>query len=207
MILANYQQDYTPVGHSLGLSSIIAILPLLILFVLLGVVRMKAWLASLISLVVAVVLAVAVYSMPLADALNSGLLGAAFGFFPIMWIVINAIWVYNLTVETGHFDVLRRSFASISDDQRVQAILIAFSFGALMEALAGFGTPVAVTSVMLMALGFKPLKAAALALTANTAPVAFVAMATPIITLGKVTELDFETLGAMVGRQTPILAL
>ncbi|GHF04372.1 L-lactate permease [Streptomyces spiralis] len=207
MILANYQQDYTPVGHSLGLSSIIAILPLLILFVLLGVVRMKAWLASLISLVVAVVLAVAVYSMPLADALNSGLLGAAFGFFPIMWIVINAIWVYNLTVETGHFDVLRRSFASISDDQRVQAILIAFSFGALMEALAGFGTPVAISSVMLIALGFKPLKAATVALVANTAPVAFGAIAVPITTLAGVTSLPVDDLGAMVGRQTPVLAL
>jgi len=115
--------------------------------------------------------------------------------------------VYQLTVETGHFDVLRRSFASISDDQRVQAVLIAFSFGALLEALAGFGTPVAVTSVMLMALGFKPMKAAVLALVANTAPVAFGAMATPIITLSKVTELPVDTLGAMVGRQTPILAL
>ncbi|MGW0085058.1 L-lactate permease [Streptomyces sp. NPDC003393] len=207
MILANYQQNYTPVGHSLGLSSIIAILPLLILFVLLGVVRMKAWLASLISLAVAVVLAVAVYSMPLVDALNSGLLGAAFGFFPIMWIVINAIWVYNLTVETGHFDVLRRSFASISDDQRVQAILIAFSFGALMEALAGFGTPVAISSVMLIALGFKPLKAATVALVANTAPVAFGAIAVPITTLAGVTSLPVDDLGAMVGRQTPILAL
>ncbi|MEV6057341.1 L-lactate permease [Streptomyces sp. NPDC052107] len=207
MILANYQQDYSPVGHSLGLSSIIAILPLLVLFVLLGVVRMRAWLASLISLVVAVVLAVAVYSMPLADALNSGLLGAAFGFFPIMWIVINAIWVYNLTVETGHFDVLRRSFASISDDQRVQAIIIAFSFGALMEALAGFGTPVAISSVMLIALGFKPLKAATVALVANTAPVAFGAIAVPITTLAGVTSLPVDDLGAMVGRQTPILAL
>lgn len=207
MILADYQQDYSPVGHSLGLSSIIAILPLLALFVLLGVVRMKAWLASLISLAIAVVLAVAVYSMPLVDALNSGLLGAAFGFFPIMWIVINAIWVYNLTVETGHFDVLRRSFASISDDQRVQAIIIAFSFGALMEALAGFGTPVAISSVMLIALGFKPLKAATVALVANTAPVAFGAIAVPITTLAGVTSLPVDDLGAMVGRQTPILAL
>jgi lactate permease len=145
--------------------------------------------------------------MPLGQSLLAGTEGAAFGFFPILWIVINAIWVYQMTVETGHFDVLRRSFARVSDDQRVQAIIIAFSFGALMEALAGFGTPVAVTSVMLMALGFKPLKAAALALTANTAPVAFGAMATPILTLGKVTELPSDTLGAMVGRQTPILAL
>jgi lactate permease len=207
MILANYQQDYSPVGHSLGLSSIIAILPLLVLFVLLGVVRMKAWLASLISLIVALVVAVAVYSMPFTDALNSGLLGAAFGFFPIMWIVINAIWVYNLTVETGHFDVLRRSFASISDDQRVQAIIIAFSFGALMEALAGFGTPVAISAVMLIALGFKPLKAATVALVANTAPVAFGAIAVPITTLAGVTSLPVDDLGAMVGRQTPILAL
>ncbi|MBC2866076.1 L-lactate permease [Streptomyces mexicanus] len=207
MILADYQQNYSPVGDSLGLSSIIAILPLLVLFVLLGVVRMKAWLASLISLVMAVVLAVAVYSMPLVDALDSGLLGAAFGFFPIMWIVINAIWIYNLTVETGHFDVLRRSFASISDDQRVQAILIAFSFGALMEALAGFGTPVAISSVMLIALGFEPLKAATVALVANTAPVAFGAIAVPITTLAGVTGLPVDDLGAMVGRQTPILAL
>jgi lactate permease len=137
----------------------------------------------------------------------AGTEGAAFGFFPILWIVINAIWVYQMTVETGHFDVLRRSFASVSDDQRVQAIIIAFSFGALMEALAGFGTPVAVTSVMLMALGFQPMKAAVLALVANTAPVAFGAMATPIITLGKVTELPVDTLGAMIGRQTPLLAL
>ncbi len=145
--------------------------------------------------------------MPVGQTLLAGTEGAAFGFFPILWIVINAIWVYQMTVETGHFDVLRRSFARVSDDQRIQAIIIAFSFGPLMEALAGFGTPVAVTSVMLTALGFKPLKAAVLALTANTAPVAFGAMATPIITLGKVTGLSSDTLGAMVGRQTPILAL
>jgi lactate permease len=207
MLLATYQQDYNPVGNSLGLSSLIAFLPLLFLFVLLGVLRMTAWLASLISLAVCLVLAVTVYSMPVGDALNSGLLGAAFGFFPIMWIVINAIWVYNLTVETGHFDVLRRSFASISDDQRVQAIIIAFCFGALMEALAGFGTPVAMSSVMLIALGFRPLKAATVALVANTAPVAFGAIAVPITTLAGVTSLPVDDLGAMVGRQTPILAL
>lgn len=207
MLLANYQQDYSPVGNSLALSSLIAVLPLLVLFVLLGVLRMKAWLASLISLGVSLVVAVAVYAMPVGDALNSGLLGAAFGFFPIMWIVISAIWVYNLTVETGHFDVLRRSFASISDDQRVQAIIIAFCFGALMEALAGFGTPVAISAVMLIALGFRPLKAATVALVANTAPVAFGAIAVPITTLAGVTSLPVGDLGAMVGRQTPILAL
>jgi len=202
-----YQQVLDPVAHSLAWSSLVAALPLFLLFVLLGGLRLTAWVASLISLAVAIVVAVAVYGMPVGQALLAGTEGAAFGLFPILWIVINAIWVYQMTVETGHFDVLRRSFARVSDDQRIQAIIIAFSFGALIEALAGFGTPVAVTSVMLMALGFKPLKAAVLALTANTAPVAFGAMATPIITLGKVTDLPSDTLGAMVGRQTPILAL
>ena len=202
-----YQQVLDPVAHSLAWSSLVAALPLLLLFVMLGVLRVTAWVASLVSLALAIVVAVLVYGMPLGQSLLAGTEGAAFGFFPILWIVINAIWVYQMTVETGHFDVLRRSFARVSDDQRVQAVIIAFSFGALLEALAGFGTPVAVTSVMLMALGFRPLKAAALALTANTAPVAFGAMATPILTLGKVTGLPSDTLGAMVGRQTPILAL
>ena len=202
-----YRQVLDPVADSLGWSSLVAALPLLLLFVMLGVLRITAWIASLASVALAIVIAVAVYGMPGGQAVLGASEGAAFGFFPILWIVINAIWVYQMTVETGHFDVLRRSFARVSDDQRVQAIIIAFSFGALLEALAGFGTPVAVTSVMLMALGFKPLRAAVLALTANTAPVAFGAMATPIITLGKVTGLSSDTLGAMVGRQTPVLAL
>ena len=202
-----YHQVLDPVAHSLAWSSLVAAMPLLLLFVLLGVLRVTAWVAALISLAVAIIIAIAVYHMPVAQALLAGSEGAAFGFFPILWIVINAIWVYQMTVATGHFDVLRRSFASVSDDHRIQAIIIAFSFGALMEALAGFGTPVAITSVMLIALGFKPLKAAVLALTANTAPVAFGAMATPIITLGKVTAMPSDTLGAMVGRQTPILSL
>ena len=202
-----YQQVLDPIADSLAWSAVVAAVPLLLLFVLLGALKMTAWVASLISLAVSVVIAVVVYGMPIGQTLLAGSEGAAFGFFPILWIVINAIWVYQMTVETGHFDVLRRSFSSVSDDQRIQAIIIAFSFGALIEALAGFGTPVAVTSVMLMALGFEPLKAAVLALVANTAPVAFGAMATPIITLGKVTELPVDTLGAMVGRQTPILAL
>ncbi len=202
-----YQQVLDPIADSLAWSAVVAALPLLLLFVMLGALKMTAWVASLISLAVSIVIAVMVYGMPIGQTLLAGTEGAAFGFFPILWIVINAIWVYQMTVETGHFDVLRRSFSQVSDDQRIQAIIIAFSFGALIEALAGFGTPVAVTSVMLMALGFKPLKAAVLALVANTAPVAFGAMATPIITLGKVTELPVDTLGAMVGRQTPILAL
>ena len=202
-----YQQVLDPVAGSLAWSAVVAAIPLLLLFVLLGALKMTAWVASLISLAVSLAIAIVVYGMPVGQALLAGTEGAAFGFFPILWIVINAIWVYQMTVETGHFDVLRRSFASVSDDQRVQAIIIAFSFGALMEALAGFGTPVAVTSVMLMALGFQPMKAAVLALVANTAPVAFGAMATPIITLGRVTELPVDTLGAMIGRQTPLLAL
>jgi len=202
-----YRQILDPVAHSLAWSSLAAALPLAALFLMLGVLRMRAWIAALLSLAVAIAVAVAVYGMPIGQAALAGTEGAVFGFFPILWIVINALWVYQMTVQTGHFDVLRRSFATVSDDPRIQAVIIAFSFGALLEALAGFGTPVAVTSVMLLALGFKPLKAAVLALVANTAPVAFGAMATPIITLAKVSGLSTDTLGAMVGRQTPILAV
>jgi len=208
-----FQQNLQPVGDSLALSALCAAVPLLTLFVLLGGLRLKAWLAGLISLAVALVVAIALFEMPVGQALLSATEGAAFGFFPILWIVINAIWVYNLTVASGHFDVVRRSFEKVSPDQRIQAIIIAFCFGALLEALAGFGTPVAITVVMLMALGFQPLKAATVALIANTAPVAFGALATPIVTLAEVSSgasndpgLTVETLGAMVGRQTPILA-
>src|SRR2546429_8347192 len=171
-----------PVAHSVALFAIFAALALPTLFVLLGILRMRAWLAGIISLGVALVVAVVVYSMPAGQALLSAAEGAAFGFFPILWIVINAIWVYNLTVASGHFDVLRRSMARISPDMRIQAIIIAFCFGALMEALAGFGTPVAITAVMLIALGFRPIHAASLSLLANTAPVACGALATPIVT-------------------------
>ncbi|MGW4943119.1 L-lactate permease, partial [Actinoplanes sp. NPDC004185] len=203
-----------PAGNSLALSALFAALPLLTLFILLGALRMRAWLAGIIALAVALVVAVAVYAMPVGQALLSASEGAAFGFFPILWIVLNAIWVYNLTVASGHFDVLRRSMARLSPDMRIQAVIVAFCFGALLEALAGFGTPVAVTVVMLMALGFPPLRAASVALIANTAPVAFGALATPIVTLGTVTSgavddprLNADTLGAMVGRQTPLLAV
>jgi lactate permease len=202
-----YRQVLDPVAHSLAWSSLLAALPLAALFLMLGVLRLRAWIASLVSLAVAIAIAVAVYGMPIGQAALASGEGAAFGFFPILWIVINALWVYQMTVQTGHFDVLRRSFATVSDDHRIQAVIIAFSFGALLEALAGFGTPVAVTSVMLLAVGFKPLKAAVLALVANTAPVAYGAMATPIITLAKVSGLSTDTLGAMVGRQTPIMAV
>ncbi|WP_107774917.1 L-lactate permease [Nocardioides sediminis] len=209
-----FQQNLSPVGDSLALSALCATLPLLTLFVLLGGLRMKAWVAGLISLGVSLAVAVVLFGMPVGQALLAGTEGAAFGFFPILWIVINAIWVYNLTVASGHFDVLRRSFEKVSPDQRIQAMIIAFCFGALLEALAGFGTPVAITVVMLMALGFRPIKAAVVALIANTAPVAFGALATPIVTLAAVSSgasddprLTVETLGAMVGRQTPILAV
>jgi len=209
-----FQQNLEAVGDSLTLSALCAALPLLILFVLLGGLRLRAWVAGVVSLGVSIVIAIALFEMPVGQTLSAAAEGATFGFFPILWIVINAIWVYNLTVASGHFDVLRRSFEKVSPDQRIQAIIIAFCFGALLEALAGFGTPVAITVVMLMALGFEPLKAAAVALIANTAPVAYGALATPIVTLAEVSSgasddpgLTVENLGAMVGRQTPLLAI
>jgi lactate permease len=202
-----YKQVLDPVSHSLGLTSIFALLPLAVLFVLLGVVRLKAQWAALITLGVAILVAVIVYSMPLGQAVDSGLEGAAFGFWPIMWIVINALWIFNMTDATGYFAVLRRAFSRVSDDLRVQVVVIAFCFGALLEALAGFGTPVAICGIMLVGLGVKPIKAAAVALVADTAPVAFGAIAIPIITLGTVTGLPVDQLGKMVGRQTPFLAL
>ncbi|MBV8430830.1 MAG: L-lactate permease [Solirubrobacterales bacterium] len=202
-----YKQVLDPVGHSLGLTSIFAVLPLLVLFLLLGVVRMKAWLASLITLGVAIIVALAVYSMPIGQAGDSALEGAVFGFWPIMWIVINALWIYNMSEETGYFAILRRAFSEVSGDQRVQVVVVAFCFGALLEALAGFGTPVAICGVMLVGLGLSPVRAAAVALVADTAPVAFGAIAIPITTLAQVTGLPVHNLGAMVGRQTPFLAL
>src|SRR6478736_3851820 len=202
-----YKQVLDPVGGSLFASTLFAILPIVALFVLLGGLRLKAHIASLIALGVAILVAVIVYSMPVGQALDAGLEGAAFGLFPIMWIVWNAIWIFNMTEESGHFAVLRRSFASISDDQRIQAVIIAFSFGALLEALAGVGTPVAITATMLVHFGFKPVKAAAVALVANTAPVAFGAIAIPIVTLAGLTDIPKEDLGAMVGRQTPLVAV
>ena len=202
-----YKQVLDPVSNSLGVSSIFAILPVLVLFVLLGGLRMKAQWASLIALAVALVVATVVYPMPVGQAFDSAAEGAVFGLFPIMWIVINALWIYNMTVKTGHFATLRRSFGAISTDQRIQAVIIAFCFGALLEALAGFGTPVAICAAMMIALGFNPVKAAALALVADTAPVAFGAIAIPITTLSTVTGLPKDDLGAMVGRQTPFIAL
>ncbi|QPP09897.1 L-lactate permease [Streptomyces bathyalis] len=201
-----FQPVLDPLGGSLGLSSLVAALPLVVFFVLLGVLRVQAWLSAVAALATSIVVAVAAYGMPVGQSLNSAVLGALFGLFPIMWIVVNALWVYQMTVDTGHFEVLRRSFGRLSDDQRLQAVIVAFCFGALLEALAGFGAPVAISSVMLIALGFKPFKAATVALVANTAPVAFGAMGTPVITLSELTGLPLEDVSSMVGRQTPLLA-
>src|SRR5215203_3987142 len=194
-----YKQVFDPIGDSLGLSSIFAAIPILVLFVLLGGIKRKAQWAALIALASAIIVALAGYGMPLGQTLDSAAEGAVFGIFPIMYIVVMALWIYNMTVDTGHFAVLRRAFNRVSDDQRVQAVIIAFAFGALLEALAGFGTPVAITAVMLIAVGFEPIKAAAVALVANTAPVAFGAIAIPIVTLSELTGLPKDDLGAMVG--------
>ncbi|MDQ0991270.1 L-lactate permease [Streptomyces sp. V3I7] len=202
-----YVQKLEPVADSLGLSALVAALPLVIVLVLLGGVRLKAHLAGLIGLLMATLVAWLAYGMPLEQTVASAVQGAAFGLFPIMWIVVNALWVYRMTVRTRHFDVLRRSFGRLSDDPRIQALVIAFCFGALLEALAGFGTPVAICSVMLVALGFDPVRAAAVSLVANTAPVAFGAMGTPVVTLAQVTGLPLDSVASVVGRQTPLLAL
>lgn len=202
-----YVQQLEPVADSLGLSALIATLPLLTVLVLLGAVRMKAHHAGLIGLGVAALVAWTAYGMPLGQTASGAAQGALFGLFPILWIVVNALWVYRMTVRTRHFDILRRSFGRLSDDPRIQALVVAFCFGALLEALAGFGAPVAISAVMLVALGFDPVKAAVVALVANTAPVAFGAMGTPVVTLAQVTGLPLDTVATVVGRQTPLLAL
>jgi lactate permease len=202
-----YEQVHDPVGGSLGLSTLFAVLPLVTLFVLLAGLRLRAYRACLIALAVALTVAIAVYGMPAGQAFSSAAAGAAFGIFPILWILVNAVWIYRMTVATGHFRTLRRGVGAVSGDQRIQALIVAFSFGALLEALTGFGTPVAITVGMLLALGFEPLKAAGIALIGNTAPAAFGGIGTPIITLSGVTGLSERELGAMVGRQLPFLAL
>lgn len=202
-----YVQELEPVAGSLGLSALVAALPLVLVLVLLGGVRMKAHLAGLTGLLAAVLVAWLAYGMPLDQTLSSAAQGAVFGLFPILWIVVNALWVYRMTVRTRHFDILRRSFGRFSDDPRIQALVIAFCFGALLEALAGFGAPVAICSVMLVALGFDPVRAAVVSLVANTAPVAFGAMGTPVVTLAQVTGLPLDDVASVVGRQTPLLAL
>lgn len=205
--MPTYQPPITPVADSLWLSAIIAALPLLSIFLTLGLLRWKAHWAGLTGLAIALIVAVAAFKMPVDLALLSGAEGAAYGLVPIMWIVFSAIVLYQITVVSGRFEDLRAAFHLVSNDPRVQAIIIAFCFGALLEALAGFGAPVAITGVMLIAVGFSPLRAAAVALLANTAPVAFGAIGIPIITAGNLTHIDYNVVGAYVGHQTPVLAL
>ncbi len=202
-----YKPDLAPVGGSLVASALIALLPLLTVFVTLGWLRWKAHWAGLTAVLVAILVAVIFYKMPVGLAVLSATEGGVFGLFPIMWIVFTAIVLYQITVVSGRFEDLRATFHLISDDPRIQAIIIAFCFGGLLEALAGFGAPVAITGVMLMALGFSPLRAAAVVLLANTAPVAFGAIGTPIITAGTLTKIPYTEIGAYVGHQTPFIAL
>lgn len=196
-----FRQITDPIAGSLVLSALCAALPLIVLFLMIGVFRVKAPKAVFASLILAIVLAVVGWKMPLGQALSGTAEGLAFGFIPILWILINALWVYRLTVATPWFEVLGQTIRSVSKDHRILAILIAFGFGALLEALAGFGAPVAIAAAMLIAAGMKPLKSAIVALVANTAPVAFGAMGAPIIALAGVTGLKVNTLAAMAGRQ------
>ncbi|WP_219816020.1 MULTISPECIES: L-lactate permease [unclassified Arthrobacter] len=197
-----------PVLNSVAVSALVALVPLLTFFVLLAYVKVKAHVAGGVALLAALAVAVFAFEMPAGLAVLSATQGAVFGAFPVLWIVIMAIWLYQITVLSGRFEDLRRVFDVIGGgDVRVQAILVAFCFGGLLEALAGFGAPVAITATMLVALGIKPLKAAAAVLVANTAPVAFGAMAIPITTAASLTGLDAGHIGAVVGRQAPVLAV
>lgn len=197
-----WPQVYDPLGHPL-LSALLAAIPVVALLASLAWFRLKAPVAAAIGLGSALVLAVALLGMPPSMALASTGFGAAYGLFPIGWIVLNVLFLYRLAEDRGLLDVLRRSIAGLTDDPRLQLLLIAFSFGAFVEGAAGFGTPVAVTGGLLIALGFSPLQASALSLIANTAPVAFGALGTPIIALQGVTGLDLHELSAQVGRQLP----
>jgi len=214
-----WNQVYDPLGSVVG-STLLAALPTILLLGLLATGRVSAPMAALAGLVAALAIAIAFY-VPEMDGLGkverihtwwptmiaAAADGAAFGLLPIGWIVFAAIFLYNLTVEAGQFEIVKRSVASLSDDRRIQALLIAFSFGAFVEGAAGFGTPVAISSALMMGAGFKPLYAAGLALIANTSPVAFGALGTPILTLARVTSLSELELSAMAGRQLPFFSL
>src|SRR5579885_1757835 len=195
-----WPQTYDPVAGSLGVSALVAALPIFVLLVLLGVLRKPAWMASLCGLGAAAVVAIAAYHMPVSMAVASTLYGAANGLLPIGWIVFTAILLYRLTVETGKFEIIKDSIGSLTGDQRLLALLIAFAFGAFIEGAAGFGTPVAVAAAMLTGLGFSPFYAAGICLLANTAPVAFGSIGIPIVTLAGITGLPIDRLSAGVGR-------
>jgi lactate permease len=201
-----WSQVYDPLGLPL-LSTIVAALPIIVLLGALGLFKIRAHLAALLALGTSLAIAVLVFSMPAKMALGSLFFGAAYGLFPIGWIILNVIFLYQLTKERGLFDILRLSITGLTQDARLQLLLVAFSFGAFFEGASGFGTPVAVTGALLIGLGFSPLSASGLSLIANTAPVAFGALGTPIIGLQSVTGLELKDLSAMVGRQLPFFSV
>ncbi|MEQ1758581.1 MAG: lactate permease LctP family transporter [Vicinamibacterales bacterium] len=202
-----WQHNYEPVAASLGLSSLAAAVPIVVMFVLLGPLRRQAWQAATAALVSALIVAVAVYGMPLSMALISAAYGAAYGMFPIAWIVFASIMLYRVAVDAGKFEIIKQSVASLTDDRRLQALFIAFSFGAFIEGAAGFGAPVAVAGAMLAGLGFSPFYAAGICLLANTAPVAFGSIGIPVVTLANVTGLPLLPLSAMVGRLCAMISI
>ena len=195
-----WSQTYFLFGNNLAISALIAAVPIFTLLLLLGVLRKPAWIAGLAGLAISMVLAVAGYHMPMTLALSSAANGAAFGLFPISWIVFWAIVLFRLTVDTGKFEIIKESLGRLTSDRRMQALLIAFAFGAFIEGASGFGTPVAVAAAMLTGLGFQPLRAAAICLLANTAPVAFGSIGIPIVTLAGITGLPLDKLSAAAGR-------
>src|SRR5215813_11600546 len=202
-----WEHNYQPIGDSLGLSAIVAVIPIVVLFVMLGALRKPAWVSALTALGSAFVIALVAYGMPLQLTIMSTLFGAAFGLFPIAWIVFSSILLYRLAVDTGKFEIIKGSIGGLTDDRRLQALFIAFSFGAFIEGAAGFGAPVAVSGAMLAGLGFNPFYAAGICLLANTAPVAFGSIGTPIITLANVTGLPALELSSMVGRLCAMLSV
>jgi lactate permease len=201
-----WNQIYNPLGNA-ALSTVAAALPVVTLLVLIASGRVKAHIAAVIALIVANLITIFIYTMPAAMSVKASLLGVVVGFFPIGWIVLNVIFLYRITVETGRFELLKRAIGGVTTDRRLQLLLIAFAFGAFFEGASGFGTPVAITGAVLIGLGFSPLAASGLSLIANTAPVAYGALGTPIQGLASVTGLDPYILGAMVGRQLPFFSL
>ena len=202
-----WQHNYEPLSGSLGGSAVVAAIPILVLFLMLGVFRKPAWMSAVSALISAFVIALAVYGMPVNLALISVVYGAAFGLFPIAWIVFASIMLYRLAVDTGKFAIIKDSVGGLTSDRRLQALFIAFSFGAFIEGAAGFGAPVAVSGAMLVGLGFSPFYAAGICLIANTAPVAFGSIGIPVTTLAGITGLPVLPLSAMVGRLCAIISL
>src|SRR5581483_9664855 len=202
-----WKHNYEPVAGSLGVSAAVAAVPIVVLFLMLGVFRKPAWMSALAALASALIVALTVYGMPVRLAVISTLYGAAYGLFPIAWIVFSSIMLYRLAVDTGKFEVIKDSVGSLTDDRRLQALFIAFSFGAFIEGAAGFGAPVAVSGAMLAGLGFDPFYAAGICLLANTAPVAFGSIGIPVTTLANVTGLPVLALSAMVGRLCAMMSI